>query len=104
MTLGPEKYFTIHHLMQEGIPYERIASLVGVNKNTVTAVKERYESTGSIYPQKLSRSIYDPFVKEISTIIGYYIDKERPSHQLGKTVPYSRDEIYDLFMKGKYPL
>jgi transposase len=96
MIYEPNKYIAIHQLISEEVPYETIAAMLNISKNTVTALKKRENELATIFPSRTRKSKYDPYIKELSNYINYYMNQTRNTCQLYKTVKLTSDEIYEL--------
>lgn len=94
MSYTPKIYRAINNLIEQNIPYRRIASQLGITKNTVTSVKERKADTGSIYPANLKIQTYDPYFKSISDRIKYWSSIPVKSYRKDLTRRLFKEEIY----------
>lgn len=101
MELEKAKYIEILDYILKGKPYREIADTLDISKNTITDMIKRLRKTGSIFPSKTRKSIYDPIIKEIQDYIIELLRMKRLTcNSSRKTL--STQEIFLLVLKKGY--
>jgi len=93
MKYSKEKYEKIYGLIKEKIPYRKIAEIMNVDKNTVSAVFKRKKETGIIYPSNIPLDIYHTDTRAVIKLITLLMSIKRRTYRKNYTTNLSKKEI-----------
>lgn len=77
MKFEEARYIEILDYIIKGKSYREIAVTLDISKNTITDMIKRLRKTGSIFPSKTRKSIYDPIIKETQDFIIEFLRMKR---------------------------
>jgi hypothetical protein len=96
MKYSKEKYEKIYDLIKQNIPYRKIAEIMEVDKNTVSAVFKRKKETGKIYPSNIPLDLYHPDTKSVINLISILMNIKRKTFRKNYTTNLSKKEIQTI--------